>query len=424
MASFSVEDFSGLAPTLLEEGWDDIPTLKIMNSEDTDAMNMTQQQYLEFASRFSFDQNMLFNIHWLLHCQLLEHEALEIRSYLHDRALLQYGEKLEASGKCLPELLSLSAGDLSSHFGMKRDHMARFMDRTSACEDPWLKSYAPLTARKMNSAVSRNNSNFKSYASVSSKKMQTSSGMNSDKSLEQSLADFKLKDGYIFKGIAAAGPAEPRACGCVQPPPVVTKLTPEYKIGMEHLVNTKTPPMKAVQLWRDKPAVKGFWPRYWGGFVLFDRSMEFPFGGGQLLKDKIISGFIFNPELLQITSVQKLWELIKTSKEKGGLFIVGRDKSGIAYQFIERNFDDWAPVAENQQQSKEETIKISQQIDSNMAIVSFTGLIKHRYWRARYSLQGSGDLVLEETRLPICRFPHCHKVCKNSAKLPSLLNQD
>jgi hypothetical protein len=82
MASFSVEDFVGngvlkdLLPTLLEEGWDDIPTLKIMNSEDTDAMNMTRQQkvgYLEFASRFSFDQNLLFNKHWLLNCQLLEH---------------------------------------------------------------------------------------------------------------------------------------------------------------------------------------------------------------------------------------------------------------------------------------------------------------------------------------------------------------
>ncbi|KAB5538303.1 hypothetical protein DKX38_015836 [Salix brachista] len=52
-------------------------------------------------------------------------EALEIRSYLHDRALLQYADRLEASGKCLPELLSLSTGDLSSHFGMKRGHMAR-----------------------------------------------------------------------------------------------------------------------------------------------------------------------------------------------------------------------------------------------------------------------------------------------------------
>ncbi|KAJ6899485.1 hypothetical protein NC652_025825 [Populus alba x Populus x berolinensis] len=135
MASFSVEDFV----------------------EDTDAMNMTRQQK----------------------------DALEIRSYLHDRALLQYGDKLEASGKCLPELLSLSTGDLSSHFGMKRGHIARLMDRTGACEDPLLKSYAPLTARKMNSRVSRNNSNFKSDASVGSKKMQTISSMNYDKSLEQ-----------------------------------------------------------------------------------------------------------------------------------------------------------------------------------------------------------------------------------------------
>lgn len=50
MASFSVEDFVGdgvlkdLLPNLLEEGWDDVPTLKVMNSEDMDAMKMTQQQ--------------------------------------------------------------------------------------------------------------------------------------------------------------------------------------------------------------------------------------------------------------------------------------------------------------------------------------------------------------------------------------------
>lgn len=50
MASFSVEDFIGngclkeLLPKLLEEGWDDVPTLKIMNSEDMKAINMTQQQ--------------------------------------------------------------------------------------------------------------------------------------------------------------------------------------------------------------------------------------------------------------------------------------------------------------------------------------------------------------------------------------------
>lgn len=50
MASFSMEDFVGngvlkqLLPKLLEEGWDDVPTLKIMNSEDMDAISMTQQQ--------------------------------------------------------------------------------------------------------------------------------------------------------------------------------------------------------------------------------------------------------------------------------------------------------------------------------------------------------------------------------------------
>jgi len=50
MASFSVEEFigsgilKGLLPKLLEEGWDDVPTLKIMSSEDMDLLHMTQNQ--------------------------------------------------------------------------------------------------------------------------------------------------------------------------------------------------------------------------------------------------------------------------------------------------------------------------------------------------------------------------------------------
>lgn len=50
MASFSFEEFvgngvlKGLLPKLLAEGWDDVPTLKIMNSEDMNALNMTQEQ--------------------------------------------------------------------------------------------------------------------------------------------------------------------------------------------------------------------------------------------------------------------------------------------------------------------------------------------------------------------------------------------
>lgn len=34
----------GLLPKLVEEGWGDVPTLKIMNSEDMNELNMTQQQ--------------------------------------------------------------------------------------------------------------------------------------------------------------------------------------------------------------------------------------------------------------------------------------------------------------------------------------------------------------------------------------------
>lgn len=50
MASFSVEEFIGngilkeLLQKLLEEGWDDVPTLKIMSSEDMDLLQMTQEQ--------------------------------------------------------------------------------------------------------------------------------------------------------------------------------------------------------------------------------------------------------------------------------------------------------------------------------------------------------------------------------------------
>ncbi|XP_044487947.1 uncharacterized protein LOC123212810 [Mangifera indica] len=414
MASFSMEDFvgngslKGLLPKLLEEGWDDVPTLKIMNSEDMDEINMSQQQK----------------------------DALEIRSYLHDRALMQYGDVLEASGKHLPQLLNLSSGDLSSQFGMKRGHIARFVDRTSACTDPTPPSQTVSASRTI-STTSRNNSIYKSSVSVSFKKMQgitrslTGTGANSDKALEQSLADFKIKDGYIFKGIVAAGPAEPRACGCVQPPSIsdqaapystienisIQKLTPEYKIGMERLVKTKTPPMKALELWREKPAVllcirrpgcimcraeayqlyarkplfdalgfqlfavlheyidsevKDFWPHYWGGGVVYDQGREFfkALGGGKLLKDKFISGFVLNPRAIANYKRAKAMGLEQNFKGegeiKGGLFIIGRGRSGIAYQFIERNFGDWAPLAEvieictqmqNQQEDQSESIK-------------------------------------------------------------------
>lgn len=191
---------------------------------------------------------------------------------------MHYGDKLEASGKCLPELLNLSTADLYSQFGMKRGHLARFMDRTSECAADPLPTSVALPARQRTTTPSRNNSSiYKSeLMSINSRKLRsmiratpTNNSMAYDVTIEQSLADFKMKDGHIFKGIVAAMPDEPRGCGCVQSPPIVEnvapysvidsisvqRLTPEYKIGMERLVKTKTPPMKASELWRHKPAV-------------------------------------------------------------------------------------------------------------------------------------------------------------------------
>ncbi|KAK1416197.1 hypothetical protein QVD17_31986 [Tagetes erecta] len=390
MASFLMEDFVGtgslqkLLPKLLDDGWDDVPTLKIMNSEDMIALNMTQAQK----------------------------DALEIRSYLHDRALMQYADKLEASGKCLAELLNLAASDLIAQFTMKRGHIARFMDRTSQCEpDPVPQSFS-LPARKPTVPPSRTMS--KTTQSFTRPKLQTMSTRSTiayDATIEQSIADFKIKDGYVFKGIVAALPDEPRACGCIQPPPIVDdvapysslenisvqKLTPEYKIGMERLVKSKAPPMRASDLWREKPSlllcirrpgcimcraeahklyskkpifdalginlfavlhehieseVRDFWPRYWGGVVVLDKNMDFfkALGGGSLLKDKFISGFLFNPRARANYKRAKAMGIEQNFKGegeiKGGLFIVGKGRTGVAYQFIERNFGDWAPLSE------------------------------------------------------------------------------
>ncbi|XP_077222654.1 uncharacterized protein LOC143856345 [Tasmannia lanceolata] len=401
MASFSVEEFVGdgvlkeLVPKLLAEGWDDVPTLKMMNSQDMDMMKMTQRQK----------------------------DALEIRSYLHDRSLLQYGDRLEASGKSLPQLLSSSTLVLCSQFGIKRGHVARFVERASACGLPPRKNTTPSVSgsvygRELSSVNSRKMQNLRSLSelsSVNSRKMQNLKSLRGNSyyegSVDQSMANINIKEGHVFKGIVASAPAEPSFCGCVQPPPVVDnvapysaienvsvqKLAPEYKIGMERLVKRKAPPMKASELWRDKPAillcirrpgcimcraeahqlyarkpifdalgfqliaviheqidseVKDFWPRYWGGIVILDRGLDFfkALGGGELLRDKFITGFLFNPRAIanykraKATGVEHNYK--GEGEIKGGLFIIGSGKSGIAYQFIERNFGDWAPLAE------------------------------------------------------------------------------
>lgn len=98
--------------------------------------------------------------------------------------------------------------------------------------------------------------------------------------------------------------------------------------------------------------VRDFWPRYWGGVVLLDRGRDFykALGGGKLPKEKFLCGFLLNPRALSNYKRAKgmgFGQNFKGEGEiKGGLFIVGSRKTGIAYQFIERNFGDWAPLAE------------------------------------------------------------------------------
>ncbi|KAJ0989669.1 hypothetical protein J5N97_008025 [Dioscorea zingiberensis] len=353
MASFAMEDFlgdgilNGLIPKLLAGGWDDVPTIKMMNAEDMDHMKLTQQQK----------------------------DALELRSYLHDRALMEYADRLEASGKSLVELLNSSTVVLSSQFGMKRGHVARFVDRASACRISMPPNYTLPARQKSASLVSKSEAYDRS---ITPRRMQMArsplrGSSKYEMSIEQSVLDYKIKEGYVFKGVVAAEPVETRLCGCIQPPPIVDdvapyasienisvqKITPEYKVGMERLLTVKAPPMKASDLWRNKPAillcvrrpgcimcraeahqlyarkpifdalgvqliavlheqieseVKDFWPRYWGGIRARATGLQ--------------QNFIGEGEI------------------KGGLFIVASGRNGIAYQFIERNFGDWAPISE------------------------------------------------------------------------------
>ncbi|KAK1297775.1 hypothetical protein QJS10_CPB15g01092 [Acorus calamus] len=217
MGSFSVEEFVGdgalkeLVPRLVEECWDDVPTLKALNSDDMDRINMTQKQK----------------------------DALELRSYLHDLMLMQYADRLEFSGKTLAKLLASTTVTLTTQFAMKRDHAAKFSDATSAI---------------------RFRSHTLNHLSTHSMEL---------KSMKVSIADVGIKDGRVFKGVIASEPVPPILCGCVKPPPigedvasyssienvVVEGLTAEYRIGAGMDLRVSAEAMKASDLWKDKPAV-------------------------------------------------------------------------------------------------------------------------------------------------------------------------
>jgi hypothetical protein len=98
--------------------------------------------------------------------------------------------------------------------------------------------------------------------------------------------------------------------------------------------------------------VRAFWPHYWAGTVLLDESREFfkALGGGKLRKGNLITGFIFSPRAIQnwkrakTTGIQ--YNTVGEGLIKGGLYILGSGKTGVLYQFIEKEFGDWAPLDE------------------------------------------------------------------------------
>lgn len=390
-----------------------------------------------------------------MHAAEFLQDALEIRTYLHDRSLMEYADSLEASGKGLPELLNTSPSVLSLHYGMKRGHVARFIDRTSACGivmPPSLK----LPARKRTMSTARSvdgGSEYGSYApsmgaaispppstvgsvspyrnesplpnggrsvtnmpsSVSRMDTFDSRSDNGDPNFNTSQPKERRSAAPIFKGIVAAVPPEPRLCGFVGPPSIaedvaplsvldkisVQKITPEYRPGVDIWGQGELrlpPPMKASDIWISKPTivfcirrpgcvmcraeahqlysrkpifdalgvqlvavlnelidseVKTFWPRFWGGMIVVDKNRDFfkALGGGVLPTEGFITGFIFNPiaranyARAKATGIDSNL-LTGEGTIKGGLLIVRPGKGGVAYQFVERNFGDWAPLEE------------------------------------------------------------------------------
>lgn len=85
-------------------------------------------------------------------------------------------------------------------------------------------------------------------------------------------------------------------------------------------------------------------------FVDRNRDLFKSLGGGRLLKDDLITGFFFNSQARRnwkrATSTGFDYNLAGEGHIKGGLYIVGPGKSGVAYQFVERTFGDWAPLEE------------------------------------------------------------------------------
>lgn len=73
-------------------------------------------------------------------------------------------------------------------------------------------------------------------------------------------------------------------------------------------------------------------------------------GQGKLAREGLVSGFVFNAAAranyrrAAATGVEGNYT--GEGLIKGGLYIIRPGTGGVAYQFVERNFGDWAPLDE------------------------------------------------------------------------------
>ncbi|CAK9268961.1 unnamed protein product [Sphagnum jensenii] len=394
MASYAVHEFLGdgvlkeITQKLADDGWDDVPTLKMMQAEDMEAIDLTDPQ----------------------------RDALELRIYLHDRSLMEYADKMEQAGKNLPELLITSPAELTSLFGMRKADVSRFTDRSLACGIKMPPTHALMKKARTRAVVAPATQKPVSAAADQTTQVPKADHDHHNNNKTTAVVDAKVLDGRTHsKAIYRAAPT-PQLCGfgmsdhavvedvtqlSVLENIILQKLTPVHKAGrdtdMAQLIKKRPPPFKASELWATKPTlvfclrrpgcvmcrgeahqlyarkpifdamgvqlvvvlnenieseVKAFWPHYWGGMVLVDESREFfkALGGGKLPKGNLITGFAFNPQARQNWKRAKATGIkYNTNGEgtiKGGLYVLGSGKTGVVYQFIERNFGDWAPLDE------------------------------------------------------------------------------
>uniref|UniRef100_A0A7I4DAF2 Peroxiredoxin-like 2A n=1 Tax=Physcomitrium patens TaxID=3218 RepID=A0A7I4DAF2_PHYPA len=441
MASYSLEEFlgarvlKGLGVKFAADGWDDVPTIKMIDAEDMEALELTDAQ----------------------------RDALELRIYLHNRSLLQYADSMEGSGIGLIDLMSMKPADLVSKFGMRKSHVSTFIDTSASCGLQMPPNLPRVASQRRPSIISRTNETGNpapesqvtnsadnqtqrstlSYVSSFGNAIDepprgsnvgddlsfgNSSAMDSPSSPPRlsNASGMRFEPPSSLRPVDARKPNSPqgvfganlntasrRMFGLVKAPSPdnVTKLSTLEKVSLQQLapehkdgvdpetikLQSKPRSFKASNLWADKATlffcirrpgcvmcraeayqlfarkpifdalgiqlvavlleyiddeVYAFWPRYWAGMVVLDENRDFfrALGGGKLMKDNLFTGFFLNPiARLNWKRAVKTGIPYNTKGEgfiKGGLYIVRKGSGGVAYQFVEKIFGDWAPLDE------------------------------------------------------------------------------